>query len=290
LTNCSRAGGCAGSNYPFLTQKERDIETGLDYFLARYYSPTQGRFTSPDEFTGGPDELYSFVDDASDNPTFYADLGNPQSLNKYQYAYNNPLRYIDLDGHDPLEPPQDPVTTIVVATKIVAVAETVVVGTEAAVVAGGAAAVAGVTAGVEAAAKGIKVGAQATLEGVKAGVDATARSAKRVVDGVKNSVDSLSGGGQLPDRIPKDQRAKKPGRKVREEVYSANKEKNGGGLKCDICGDKMERSGKDRSGVTPKPNSATIDHTHPRSRGGSSDKENLRGACRKCNRAKSDND
>ena len=83
------------------TQKERDIETGLDYFRARYYSSTQGRFTSPDEFTGGPDELYYFVDDASANPTFYADLRKPQSLNKYQYAYNNPLRWVDPDGHCP---------------------------------------------------------------------------------------------------------------------------------------------------------------------------------------------
>jgi RHS repeat-associated protein len=106
----ARAGWCAGSNYPFLTQKERDNETGLDYFLARYYSSTQGRFTSPDEFTGGPDEVYYFVDSASDNPTFYADLRKPQSLNKYQYAYNNPLRWIDPDGHDPEEPePQNPV-------------------------------------------------------------------------------------------------------------------------------------------------------------------------------------
>jgi RHS repeat-associated protein len=71
----------------------------LDYFLARYYSSTQGRFTSPDEFTGGPDELYDFVDDAADNPTFYAELDNPQSLNKYQYTYGNPLRYVDPDGH-----------------------------------------------------------------------------------------------------------------------------------------------------------------------------------------------
>jgi len=63
------------------TQKERDNETGLDYFLARYYSSTQGRFTSPDEFTGGPDELYYFVSDASANPTFYANLAKPQSLN-----------------------------------------------------------------------------------------------------------------------------------------------------------------------------------------------------------------
>ncbi|MDQ1637572.1 MAG: hypothetical protein QOF62_911 [Pyrinomonadaceae bacterium] len=76
------------------TRKERDNETGLDYFLARYYSSNQGRFTSPDEFSGGPDELYTFAEDASDNPTFYGDMGQPQSLNKYQYAYNNPLRLL----------------------------------------------------------------------------------------------------------------------------------------------------------------------------------------------------
>lgn len=62
------------------TSKERDDETGLDYFEARYFSSAMGRFTSPDEFTGGPDELYDFANAASDNPTFYADLSNPQSL------------------------------------------------------------------------------------------------------------------------------------------------------------------------------------------------------------------
>jgi RHS repeat-associated protein len=83
------------------TGQERDLETGLDYFIARYYSGTQGRFTSPDEFTGGPDELFDFADIAAANPTFYADIGNPQSLNKYQYTYGNPLVYVDSDGHTP---------------------------------------------------------------------------------------------------------------------------------------------------------------------------------------------
>jgi RHS repeat-associated protein len=50
LTTCSRAQARAGSNYPFLTQKERDVETGLDYFDARYYGSTQGRFTGVDPF------------------------------------------------------------------------------------------------------------------------------------------------------------------------------------------------------------------------------------------------
>lgn len=36
------------------TGKERDAETGLDYFGARYMSSVQGRFTSPDDFVGGP--------------------------------------------------------------------------------------------------------------------------------------------------------------------------------------------------------------------------------------------
>ena len=74
----------------------------MDYFLARYYSSAQGRFTSPDEFVGGPDEFYDFADKSAVNPTSYADLSDPQSLNKYQYCYNNPLLYIDPNGHQGL--------------------------------------------------------------------------------------------------------------------------------------------------------------------------------------------
>lgn len=80
---------------------QRDAETGLDFAQSRYYQPKHGRFTSPDEFKGDPDELFDFEEDASDNPTFYADLTNPRSLNKYQYAYNNPYKFNDPDGHCP---------------------------------------------------------------------------------------------------------------------------------------------------------------------------------------------
>jgi RHS repeat-associated protein len=62
------------------TGKERDAETGLDYFGARYFSSPQGRFTSADPLlnSGRPD--------------------NPQSWNRYAYTLNNPLRYNDPTG------------------------------------------------------------------------------------------------------------------------------------------------------------------------------------------------
>lgn len=63
-----------------ISGKERDAETGLDYFGARYMSSAQGRFTSPDK---------PFADQ---HPA------NPQSWNLYAYTLNNPLRYIDDTG------------------------------------------------------------------------------------------------------------------------------------------------------------------------------------------------
>lgn len=70
------------------TGKERDNETGLDFFGARYLASVQGRFTSPD-----PLEYWSIKVDKRDE--FAA---NPQRWNKYVYVLNNPLRYVDPDG------------------------------------------------------------------------------------------------------------------------------------------------------------------------------------------------
>jgi RHS repeat-associated protein len=68
------------------TGKERDAETGLDFFGARYFSSAQGRFTSPDW-------------SAKPEPIPYTDSKDPQSLNLYAYVRNNPLKNRDLDGH-----------------------------------------------------------------------------------------------------------------------------------------------------------------------------------------------
>lgn len=68
------------------TGKERDSETGLDYFGARYLSGVQGRWTSPD-WSEKPETVP------------YADVRDPQSLNLYAYVRNNPIGNRDLDGH-----------------------------------------------------------------------------------------------------------------------------------------------------------------------------------------------
>jgi RHS repeat-associated protein len=75
--------GDAGSRS---TGKERDPESGLDYFGARYYASNMGRFMSPDW-------------SAKIEPVPYSKLDNPQSLNLYSYTLNNPLSNVDTDGH-----------------------------------------------------------------------------------------------------------------------------------------------------------------------------------------------
>jgi RHS repeat-associated protein len=62
------------------TGYERDKDTGLDFAQARYYSPTEGRFTSVDPFGAG------------------SNVHNPQSFNRYTYVLNNPTNAVDPTG------------------------------------------------------------------------------------------------------------------------------------------------------------------------------------------------
>jgi RHS repeat-associated protein len=87
-------------NYKF-TGKERDTESGLDFFIARHYASNLGRFLQPDEFIGGPVDVFSSNDPLPTSPLPYAVISNPQSLNKYTYVWNNPHRYSDPNGHEP---------------------------------------------------------------------------------------------------------------------------------------------------------------------------------------------
>jgi len=61
-----------------------DAAIGLYFYNARYYDPALGRFIQADTMVPSP--------------------ANPQSLNRYSYNYNNPLRHIDPTGHKPRPP------------------------------------------------------------------------------------------------------------------------------------------------------------------------------------------
>lgn len=61
------------------TGHEKDTETGLYYFKARFYDPDTGRFITQDPYLG--------------------DINTPPSLHRYLYAYSSPMVYVDLDGY-----------------------------------------------------------------------------------------------------------------------------------------------------------------------------------------------
>jgi RHS repeat-associated protein len=71
------------TSHRFTGQISDEDSTGLYFFNARYYSGVLGRFISADTVVPEP--------------------GNPQSLNRFSYSANNPLRYIDPSGHDWLD-------------------------------------------------------------------------------------------------------------------------------------------------------------------------------------------
>ena len=75
----SDSGSCDWSNRHF-TGKERDSESGLDMFGARYMGSSLGRFMTPDPLLN------------SGRP------GSPQTWNRYAYALNNPLKIVDPTG------------------------------------------------------------------------------------------------------------------------------------------------------------------------------------------------
>ena len=70
-----------GSDRFTFTGQELD-GSGLMYYGARYYDPKIGKFTQPD--------------------TLLPDMYNPQALNRYSYVLNNPYKYTDPEGENPL--------------------------------------------------------------------------------------------------------------------------------------------------------------------------------------------
>lgn len=73
------SGGSGSSTQPLgFTGEPRDA-TGLSFLRSRYYDPELGRFLNRDTWAGG--------------------VAAPQSLNRYSYVSNNPVRHADPSGH-----------------------------------------------------------------------------------------------------------------------------------------------------------------------------------------------
>jgi RHS repeat-associated protein len=76
-------GGSIGTMYQFTGQR-REAGLGLYFYQARWYDPVVGRFLQADTIVPG--------------------AGDPQSLNRYAYVRNNPLKLVDPSGHQGVPP------------------------------------------------------------------------------------------------------------------------------------------------------------------------------------------
>jgi RHS repeat-associated protein len=260
------------------TGKERDSESGLDEFGARYYSSALGRFVSADW-------------SATPEPVPYADLMDPQSLNLYGYVRNNPLSRVDADGHDCCDFWQ-------VVNFLAGAAnayggdnlagagrqqQTTTEGKIGAAVGDTVAAVQGVVevvAGTGGEAGGVAL--DATGAGAVVGVPLNVASAVVIAHGATTATEGVAHlGAAAGDAINGAMQSSGFSDKTKADARA-----NAGG-KCEYCGKETTPGQKSQKGVTPPGNEGQTDHYNPKSKGGSNDPSNAAHACRTCNQEKS---
>jgi hypothetical protein len=207
-------------------------------------------------------------------------LVDPQQWNRYAYARNNPLRYVDPDGRA-IETPWDALN----------------VGIGVASFAGNVAA--GNVGGAVVDALGIVYDATATAVPVLPGGAGTAIRAARAAD---KAVDLVRAGDKAADVARAADRATDAAkaadnaregmgftRSGKRQIDQANAEKYGGRNVCESCQADVVPGRRHERGVTPPGNERQRDHIVPRSRGGRGIPDNGQVLCRTCNIEKSNN-
>ncbi len=239
--------------------------------------------------------MFDFAEHASTNPTFYADIVDPQTLNKYQYALNNPLRYIDPDGHQEKQSltqrlKEGASQTILGATsaflqdnginvdsagnsvgRFIGHGAALVQGVVEVVQGSNLAAAGATEAFVTAPASGTGVGALIPAAGVAVatvGVIEVAHGGGVLANTIHNATkpDPVEGSTGGPGA------GKRPSEKTKDAIRTRDNNQ------CVFCGDQTTRS--------PGPKQSNIDHADPRSRGGDTTGKNLQNSCRACNQEK----
>ena len=266
---CQQFNGTDATEHHF-TGKERDTETGLDYFGARYFSASMGRFLSAD-WAEKPEAVP------------YSDLMDPQSLNLYSYVKSNPLSRVDEDGHccdvqDVLETiggavnafnqhngfnfgsqslPENRLGRAIGNTISLVQGVGEIVGGSGIAAAGAAetlstapAAVTGVGAAIPAAV------VAATVAGVAIATDG--------ISVASNSVAAFKAGGRFSPKTAAGAKAEAQG-------------------KCADCGVETTQSLQSTKGVKRLPTEGTTDHIDPKSKGGTNAPSNARHLCLRYN-------
>jgi len=258
------------------TGKERDAESGNDYFEARYYNSAAGRFLSPDC-------------SAKEEPVPYAKLDDPQTLNLYAYARNNPMTSVDADGHWPslseavqfvggaIQGAASSVAFGLVGSPKLSDSNASLLGQEAGssvmggigasmAISSGPTALAGLAAAPETLGASLLVSGGAIAMGA-AGTAIAATAAKNAL--VAGSMLAYKAGGRMSPKT----------------AAGAREAAKGQCAKCNVDTTPGQKSQK---GVKREPTEGTTDHILAKSKGGTNEPSNAEHLCLKCNRAKSD--
>jgi RHS repeat-associated protein len=237
-----------------------DQATGLSYMGARYYDAAIGRFLSQDPAflaVGDRGALSAAVKISQE-----AYLANPQHLNSYSYAFNNPMMYRDPDGNFAF-----------LAPLAVLYAPQIIVG------AGMAASLIGASiaswqwgSGVGYMMEGNNASANASFDAsIGTSVASGTLGAGLIMQGMETISSSAKTG---PYADMKDSGSVKAGGKFtptqKANIYKSNMDRNGGMLRSDMDGQELVIPSKSMPGVTPPKNEAQIDHIAPRNPANSS--------------------